>query len=295
MFRQCYRFIAHNTGCWLSSDSLRVHLPALRLPARKCWQCRLTPAADCASIPERAPASIVELLQPYQSDVSSEKLAELALAVDEEADPERVAEDIANLDAVSPDIFSRIEKKIRDALSLHPDRLVLPGESVGTIEVSQGQPDTDLIAGVSYSPCAILTELAAEAICSSGLHGCKIIPMDRRGLYSEPLHTMVVYGKGGVTRILSGTAEWRQCETCNEWWLWGQGPIRLALDEKQWDGSDFFHLAGKGPVYISRRAYEWLRTSRLRLLLDIDAIEELVFEASFPHDPVGPSPLPPLS
>jgi len=131
-----------------------------------------------------------------------------------------------------------------------------------------------------------VTQTAAEQLMSSGLKGFELFPvrvesggylierkrwgkrqLEWRWYEATPLYQMVVWGEGGIPRTEPEGAWW-QCARCKNWYHREYRKYHLALDESQWDGSDFFRFLGRGTVYVTERAKEWLERSGLRVWLE---------------------------
>lgn len=280
----CYKLSAKYVNEWMSSDLLFVTMPDVYTPRRYCSICKITPRADAADIPEAPSSEVVKLLSPYQIDPPKSWLIDLDEAVfngdDEKAN--NIDKNIMQFNALPPEEFSIVAEKLRSMMYLPKERLVMPRETVGPATAKLAQPlKVDMIAGVTYVPCPILTEYAAEVLSDSKLSGFNIYPLKTVSRYEEQLYTMIVFGDGGIPTVSFGRLEWKQCPGCGEWWLRGDDACaRLKVDEKSWDGSDFFHFAGKGPFYISNRARQYIDSSSLALNVSYESLSDIVFIAN---------------
>ena len=71
-----------------------------------------------------------------------------------------------------------------------------------------------------------------------------------------------VTGTGGSAAKTSGLELLKSCDYCgwNEWSLPADG---FHVDERQWDGSDFFHIREFGPFFMTKKAKDVLESSGL--------------------------------
>lgn len=273
---EAYRFSARCANDWIDIGLLDIRLPDTYTPRRYCPVCYAEYGAECAGIPEQPSEQLRLRLAPYQQMPSRDCLRQMARAVDEGDDVlvTRLQHDWDRFSALPPSDYSSVADEIRSSLGLSPHRLILPRTTVGPPEAYVGEDlGVDIAACAPYLACPVLTERAADALSASNLGGFELHPINPPGC---GLYTLTVTGRGGLPRMVPGGAEWRQCEGCGQWQLRGDQTARtLGLDEHEWDGSDFFHFADKGDVFVSRNATGWFRTSRLRLLLTLTPVHEV--------------------
>lgn len=278
-----YSLIADYVDKWISSKEFKIRMPELRLPRRYCSMCKGDIRADCAEIPEEPSKEIVKLLKPYQDSIERvELLDKLMIAVDENEPPdvvEALNKKFEQYDTINPKEFKFVAERIKNLMNLPPYRLIIPRKPIGTPKARvYRELKVDMIVGVSYNPCAVLTEKAVEMLANSGLTGMEFHPIQVVRPPGYKLYTMIVYGDGGEPKIVSGKAEYWQCPECGVWSIRDHtGPIQVVLDEDKWDGSDFFHFMGGGGVCITERAKEWFEGSGLRLLLSLESMDDDVF------------------
>lgn len=246
-------------------DNLEPMGSDLILPARVCPECCMSwfyvAAAD---IPEQPTPELLKILMPYQNEFPDEYFAQMIEAADEENWEHPVWSAIELHDTVTPREFAVLAQKIRELLNLHPRRLILPRATVGPSRVRLQRPLKWDIMGGGAEVILLLSATAAEVLDDSDLSGFQIFPVSMEGKAPHPVYEMIVFGDGGLP-ITSPEGYWKQCEECKEWWLQKDQPYIFEIDSSVWDGSDFFHFAGKGYVYVSERAKEWLEASGLRL------------------------------
>lgn len=137
-------------------------------------------------------------------------------------------------------------------------------------------PSWDVWGGAPYSKF-LLTKEAAEALNASGLTGFQLHPIEvynRHYALCEDtvFYTLEVYGRGGVP-ITEPSGFWQRCRRCKQWQLTSYREYHFAVDESQWDGSDFFRFVDYGPVIITERARKWLEQSGLRLWIEFVDID----------------------
>lgn len=272
-----------------------VQQPLLRLPSRYCETCKLSPSAESAYIPKAVPQEILSLLEPHQ--ITDKMWEELwSQRGDESMD---VFQDrIDRFHAITPAEYSQLIQVVREKMDIPATQPLLPYEWIGVFNaLVLKEIKLDIVAGSLGSACDILTEKAAEKLSGSGLTGFEIHPLQMLGPENCKLYTVTVYGDGGVPIICSGNGEWKQCPECGKWWVWGgEDSVHNTLDEREWDGSDFFHLAGGWNVFISKRAKEWFEHCDLRMDFRPKPLEmqELVPDLPKMHRPFKIAPPPPL-
>ena len=71
-----------------------------------------------------------------------------------------------------------------------------------------------------------------------------------------------VTGRGGSVAQSSGVTLEKSCDQCG-WRAWTLPDHGYHIDENRWDGSDFFYVDEGGPLFMTERAVEVLRTAGL--------------------------------
>ena len=116
-----------------------------------------------------------------------------------------------------------------------------------------------------------------DAVKSNGLTGLEFYPPVGfvRGTREEGVDEMIrkcreelqyqvmhVTGRGGSIAKTSGAGLEDWCLTCG-WESWFPPKNGIYVDERQWDGSDFFRVDEFNPMLISERAVQALTDARL--------------------------------
>lgn len=286
MRRQSFYQLIRGFFCdWFDEGVIDLRSPELWIPSRYCENCRKNQwHADCCGIVEIPPPHVVDALQPYQIRKSLGPFHALLIAYDKgtpQSELDRLNDEVERDKALLPHDFDGLVAEIRSRMNIGDDRLILPRSRVG--------PDTVIVAewvdaDIIHVDPLILSEKAASMLESSGLSGYEIHPLNVFSSDSMKLYSLIVVGDGGVPAIQSKEGEWRQCPECRGWHLFGpQVAIRQAVDETQWDGSDFFHLAKAGSAYISEAAKAWMLDSGLSSYIKMEPLEEICFRPDLPE------------
>lgn len=245
-------------------DSIELLEIEQNLPKRHCATCQSFSVPCVASdVPERPTAALLNLLSPYLQDYPHDLLVAMDQATDEENWDDPIWAVVEAYNSISVEEFANLAERIRAHLQLSSNRLVLPVARIGPLRVHLPRPLTCDIMGGGAECVILLSGGAATLLTDSSLRGFQIFPVDN-GDRSDWVYEMIVFGEGGLP-ITTPDGYWEQCKECGEWWLQKDQPYVFEVDLNVWDKSDFFHFAGKGDVYVSERAKEWLETSGLRL------------------------------
>lgn len=247
---------------WRFGESLNLR-SRLLLPRVYCPTCgRNWISKIAADIPEPLLPQVRELLKPYNRRMPEELKRKFLQIFDEdkEDDPEsqEIFRQVDMFSCISPDEFFALEGILRGIYNLPPRRLIEPGASVGPILVRKSfHPKWD----VYYDSVALYFSLpAGDELLSMGITGLELFPVYTRDGKPSEVYRAVVTGYAGLPSLVSPGGEYFQCPECKRWYLRGDHPLKVRLDESQWDGSDFFHLAWGRGVYVSERAYEILNS-----------------------------------
>ena len=263
-----YQFVAEHPGCWLGVSQVEVRLPRLHVPRRYCPECRSRPGVYSSDIPRPIPQALAHHLEPYQDDGSDIYMPLLLKAHDEGEETQAIAEAFDRHNALHPDEFGAVAGLIRETLKLEEGYLIEPQASLGPATVRVNKPmAVDIVAGVLYQPCPLLSERAAEALESSGLQGIAIRPLCNRKQNAQLLYTMEFLETLPHPEIVSGDCTWCACGTCGELWLAGPANATLGVQAGCAEECDFYCLQGMAWPYLSARALTWLEGSGLKLEL----------------------------
>jgi len=131
-----------------------------------------------------------------------------------------------------------------------------------------------------YSDC-LIQDHVLEAFREAGLTGFEVKPVkarfkSKRHRDKEPprLWELVVTGSAGMPPPESGVRLIERCEACGaeDYTAWTDAS--KLIDEKQWDGSDFFKLRIYGYKFVTERVVDCIRRHEF-LHVKFTPVEEL--------------------
>lgn len=204
----------------------------LILPDVQCSQCErdLSQYSDAARLPEQVPKDAISLLKPY------------------------VNKDYEKLVDLTPAEFFDLEKHLRSIYHLSEKRLILPRASLSpTVILRAYKPKWDayLFRDLFFS------KRLANELLRLEVSGIEFFPVYYRNGSEADVVEAVVFGEGGIP-LLSKGGQWWHCPECRQYLLLADHPVKFSMNVSEWDGSDFFHFAKHGPVYVSERVYRLL-------------------------------------
>lgn len=215
-----------------------------------------------ADIPEPLLPKARQLLTPYPQYIPEELMRKIAQIFDEgredDAESQEIFRQAETYGDIPPNEFYTLEGILRDIYNLPPRRLIEPRARLGPLFIRKGyRPKWDVYHD---SSSLYFSQRAGDELLKTGITGLELFPVYTRGGKPSEVYEAVVTGWGGLPCLVSPGGEYFQCEGCKRWYLRGEHPLKIRLDESQWDGSDFFHLAWGGAVYVSERVYEILNS-----------------------------------
>ncbi|GBC94381.1 hypothetical protein HRbin16_00162 [bacterium HR16] len=239
-----------------------LYLPGVYCPT--CDQSGFLIAA--AEVPEPVLPEVRKLLEPYPHEIPREMMERLWYAMESDAstgkdEAKQVDKEIELFLSVTPEQFFAIEQTIRRIYNFSPKRLVSPNAGVGPLVVRKGfKPKWDVLCHGVLGDSLYFSRRAGDELLEAGVTGLELFPVYTRDGKPSEVYEAVVTGYAGLPSLVSPGGEYFQCPECKRWYLRGDHPLKIRLDESQWDGSDFFHVSSYSGVYISQRAYEILNS-----------------------------------
>jgi len=152
-------------------------------------------------------------------------------------------------------------------------RGILPKCMCGKLPVDILVKDVGFLEDIEQAATVLLASRKfRQAVASAGLTGIEFYPplgyrspsknqefrrMIRRCREELQYAVIDVTGRGGSVALTSGLELRKSCDVCGwrEWTLPEEG---FYVDERQWDGSDFFHVEEYGPFFMTQRAVDVL-------------------------------------
>jgi hypothetical protein len=238
----------------------------LCMPKRYCSACKRTTSAVGASLPERIPDPVRIRLKPYQLGAQNQLPHDLFVRQVEAWDnhdwENPVHEEVERFGAISPSEYKIVEQFIRDTYQLAPGRLIRPQTELGPKKIRKSfSPSWNILGGGAQN--LYMTQPVGSVLLEAGITGLELFPVYTTDGKPSEICEATISGDGGLPNVSTG-GEWYQCPECEVWYLQADHPVKLLIDEKQWDGSDFFHFARQGFIYVSETAVRILEN---RLLL----------------------------
>lgn len=236
----------------------------MRMPKRFCATCKDSVDAVGASLPEPILAQVRNKIKPYQLGAQNRLPHDLVVrqleAWDNDDWTNPVHEEVARFGALTPLEYKTIEQFVRDCYKMPSGRLVLPQTELGPKKIRKSfSPHWNLLIA---NDSLFVTQPVKSLLSEMEFSGIKFFPVYTTDTEHSELYEAVIFGDGGIPEISAG-GKWHQCPECENWYLQADHPVKLSVNEQQWDGSDFFHLARQGAVYVSEKAVRILSNSLL--------------------------------
>lgn len=239
----------------------------LSMPKRYCSACKRTPIAAGASLPEPISDPVRARLKPYQQGAQNQLPHDLFVrqveAWDNDDWENPVHEEVERFGAISPLEYKIVEQSIRDIYQFTPGRLILPQTELGPKKIRKSFSPRWSLHGGDFGDSLFINQQVKIALLEANVTGLDFFPVYTTGDGQTEIYEVVVSGDGGIPDVSPGGG-WYQCPECEMWYLKADHPVRLSVDERLWDGSDCFHLARQGPIYVTERV---VRSLEDRLLL----------------------------
>ena len=215
----------------------------LQLPKMYCNSCgRLFASApDASNIPEPIPKAVVALLAPYQKDVPEDLHRRYWEAFGRSDWNNPVIHEHERFNSASVEEFRTLSHQIRRLYGLASHRPVMPNAYLGPHFVRKsfsprwGAYGPDAATGSLYFSSEV-----ADALTNQGISGIELFPVQTSTGKQSSVYLAVVTGDGGVPTTDGGQVV--VCERCGGWEVQGRVQVHYQVDERQWDGSDFFRL-----------------------------------------------------
>lgn len=145
------------------------------------------------------------------------------------------------------------------------------GERVGHLKIKLNNETTDFM-WTFLSECIILDKVVNyfKEVKFTGYELRPVEVVNRQGKII--VWEFIVTGYGGIVDPRSGVYLKYECEACGlkQYSAYEHGVI---IDEKQWDGSDFFRVTGAGGIFITERVKDFIQEKQLTNAIMIPAHE----------------------
>lgn len=181
---------------------------------------------------------------------------------------------------VFPNEFQAIVRDVRQALHLPEDMVLKPGTDIGLVRIECVRPEvTDFEWPKVHT--LVITERVRRLLEDHGLTGWHtepvIVTQTTEGMPLPKLYEFVVDGCAGEPRVDPPVEVLSTCPVCGFIQYKRDVPVRLEMDDSQWDGSDFMRFSSvySGLIFVTERVKEVLTNSTLDNY-ELETMEEAI-------------------